>query len=92
MKNEESACLFEQSSRPGERERGNTAREGGPLNLKGWCAALICGLSVGAVCAADLPFEKIVQAASHPQEWLTYWGDYQCDPRIAISTRSTTSK
>ena len=46
------------------------------MNLKGWCAALICGLSVGAVCAADLPFEKIVQAASHPQEWLTYWGDY----------------
>jgi alcohol dehydrogenase (cytochrome c) len=46
------------------------------LNLKVWCAALICGASVGAICAADLPFDKIVHAASDPQEWLTYWGDY----------------
>jgi alcohol dehydrogenase (cytochrome c) len=46
------------------------------LNLKVWCAALICGVSVSAICAADLPFDKIVNAASHPQEWLTYWGDY----------------
>ncbi|HXE04578.1 MAG TPA: PQQ-dependent dehydrogenase, methanol/ethanol family [Bryobacteraceae bacterium] len=46
------------------------------MNLKVWCAALICGVSVSAICAADLPFDKIVNAASHPQEWLTYWGDY----------------
>jgi alcohol dehydrogenase (cytochrome c) len=26
--------------------------------------------------AADVPFERLVQAQSDPKNWLTYWGDY----------------
>jgi alcohol dehydrogenase (cytochrome c) len=28
------------------------------------------------IFAADVPFERLVQAQSDPRNWLTYWGDY----------------
>jgi alcohol dehydrogenase (cytochrome c) len=38
------------------------------------CLLWICGASV--LLAQPVPYERILNAAREPQNWLTYWGDY----------------